>query len=166
MHDAAYAYVREAVRTTTVPDGPVVEIGARNINGTVRDLFPGRSYVGVDDVPGDGVDVVANGAEYQPPTPPAIVVCTETLEHTSEAEAICRQVARILAPGGVFIVTAAGDGRAPHSAIDGGPLRPGEYYDNVGADQLRQWLSDFDHVRIQINPGPGDIYATAMRESA
>src|SRR5678809_1536471 len=67
-------------------------------------------------------DVVASGESFQPPHPAAVVLCCETLEHAACAEAICRNAYRMLAPGGVFVVTAAGEGRDPHSAVDGGPL--------------------------------------------
>lgn len=166
MHDAAYRYVRGEVNTLKLPAGLVVEIGSRDINGSVRSLFTGRDYIGVDHFPGEGVDVVANGSDFVPPSEPAVVVSTETLEHTPHAEDICRNVAKMLAPGGVFIVTAAGQQRAPHSSVDGGALRPGEYYSNVVEPQLRQWLSDFSDIRIQLNPAAGDIYATAIKGKA
>lgn len=162
MHSEAYDYVQ----SVSVPDGAVLEIGARNINGSVRGLFPGRPYVGIDIAPGPDVDVVADGSAYAPEAPPAVVVCAEVLEHAENAAAICAQAHRVLSPGGVFIVTAAGDGRAPHSCIDGGQLRDGEYYANVSAHQLAGWLSGFADVQIRENPAAKDIYATAIKESA
>ena len=66
-------------------------------------------------------------------------------------------------PGGVFIMTAAGEGRLPHSAIDGGPLRQGEFYHNVTASELEGWLSGFAEARITTNPQAGDIYARAVK---
>ena len=66
MHPEARAFV--AAAATRLPPGPVVELGARDFNGSVRDLFPGApAYVGVDLAPGAGVDVVADAADWRPP---------------------------------------------------------------------------------------------------
>jgi ubiquinone/menaquinone biosynthesis C-methylase UbiE len=90
------------------------------------------------------------------------VVCCETLEHTPDAEAICRNAHRMLMTGGVFLVTAAGDGRGEHSAVDGGPLRDGEFYRNVDRYHLETWLEMF-HFRMIDTATPGDIYAIAVK---
>lgn len=133
MHPGAYGFVQRAA--ALVPSrGPVYEIGSRIINGGVREIFHGRDFLGLDVAPGQGVDVVADGATYDPRPllgPPSTVVCCEVLEHTPAALDIVTQAARVLAPGGTLIVTCATDGRAPHSAVHGGPLQPGEYYANV-----------------------------------
>jgi SAM-dependent methyltransferase len=141
----------------------VLEIGSRDVNGSVRPLFPGRRYIGSDIEPGDGVEIVASGAAVTLPEPAAVIVTTETLEHTPDGEAICRNAYRLLQHGGVFIVTCAGIGRIPHSAVDGGPLRAGEFYANVSEADLWAWLSDFAEVSIEENPEAGDIYATAVK---
>jgi hypothetical protein len=162
MHHAAYTFIaQEASRL-----GPctfVVELGSRDVNGSVRHLFDADRYIGVDCVPGPGVDVISDAERYTPDSAPDVVICAETLEHAANAAAICAQALRVLAPGGVFIMTAAGEGRAPHSAIDGGPLRQGEFYHNVTASELEGWLSGFAEARITTNPQAGDIYARAVK---
>lgn len=162
MHEGAYWFVAGCVDSLPT-DGLVVEIGSRNVNGTIRGMFLGREYIGIDMAPGLSVDVVATGATYQPPHPATVVMCCETLEHTEEAEAICRNAYRMLAPGGVFVMTAAGHGRAPHSAVDGCDLRSGEFYSNVEEEDLRRWLSEFSDVSITTRPDLGDIYALAIK---
>jgi hypothetical protein len=64
------------------------------------------------------------------------VVCCEVLEHTASALVIIANAYRALLHDGVFIMTCAGERRAEHSAFDGGPLRPGEFYRNVSESQL------------------------------
>jgi hypothetical protein len=153
------------------PRDSVIELGSRTVagpwpySGPVRHLFPGAEYVGVDIVAGPNVDVVGNAATWQPnPLRPVdTVVCTETLEHTPQACEICSNAWQLLAPGGVFLVTAAGAGRAPHSAVDGGPLRDGEYYRNINRVQLRDWLAPFGFCLIDTFSTPGDIYALAVK---
>ena len=165
MHDAAFAFVRDYVTAHGRPSGTVVEIGGRDINGSVRVLF-GDPYISTDIRGGDGVDVVADGETYQPPAPAGAVVCCEVFEHTPRGEQICANVFRMLAPGGVFLVTAAGDGRKPHSAIHGGRVESFEFYENVTRTMLASWLRDFAEVEITENPPCGDIYAVAVKGAA
>jgi len=64
--------------------GNVIEVGARNVNGTVRHVFDGRatSYTGVDLVACPGyVDVVADAMAWAPDELVDGVVCCEVLEH-------------------------------------------------------------------------------------
>lgn len=164
MHDAAFRYVARVVADLPRPQR-VVEIGSRNVNGTPRSLFAGvESYTGIDVRPGDGVDVVADGATWQPDEPVDLVVCMEVLEHAPEAGEIVANACRMLRPGGTLILTAAGEGRAPHSASDGGPLQAGEFYRNVSADDLRQWARAFETCDVET--GRGDVYATCRKGAA
>ena len=150
----------------------MVELGSRDFNGTVRDLFPSApTYLGVDLAPGAGVDVVADAADWRPPPgqpAPELVVCCEVLEHTRAASAIVRNAHTLLAPGGRFVVTAASTGRPPHSALDGGPLRAGEYYRNVNRRDLAGWLvgAGFAVEALEFHPDRGDVYALARKDAA
>lgn len=163
MHPAAYQYVADAVARLPQRPRSVVEIGSRFINGGIRSLFRGAAYTGIDIVAGPGVDIVADGATWQPPAPVDVVVCCEVLEHTPKAPLIIANAARMLTPGGCLIVTAAGPGRAPHSAIEGGPLRKDEYYRNVTHDELHYWLhrANFNTFTIDTDEAAGDIRAVA-----
>jgi SAM-dependent methyltransferase len=164
VHEGAYSFVRSVAGQR--PSGLVVEIGGRNVNGTIRDLFKDERYISTDKYDGPGVDIVADGTTYVPPEPAACVVCCEVLEHTPDAETICRHAHDILATGGVFIVTTAMHPREPHSAIDGSTLRAGEYYGNVDERRLLRWLVMFDRVTIEQHADRGDIYAIAHKGPA
>lgn len=163
MHSQALAYIN-AVLPADVSS--ILEFGSRNINGSVRDLVPTIDrYVGVDVVDGPGVDVVADAAEVEVPGLFGVVVCAEVFEHADDLE--CRAIAvnarRHLVDGGLFIATMAGPGREPHSAVDGGPLRDGEFYRNVSKPQLSAWLhrAGFRNVHVDVY-GP-DVRCTAVR---
>jgi hypothetical protein len=82
----------EAVVAHERPRAPVIEIGALNVNGTVRPLFP-TPYLGLDLQAGPGVDVVGDIEECEGRWAKAehykTVVCCETLEHVaSPADAL------------------------------------------------------------------------------
>src|SRR6516164_10084067 len=182
MHEGAYRFVADTVRQLE-PRRCVIELGSRTVagdwpfSGPVRPLFGDAAYVGVDIADGPNVDLVADAAHWPVPGLAWLgtgwmqhfvsdgvdtVVCCETLEHTPDAEAICRNAHRMLMTGGVFLVTAAGDGRGEHSAVDGGPLRDGEFYRNVDRYHLETWLEMF-HFRMIDTATPGDIYAIAVK---
>ena len=170
MHEAAYTFVQQALSRVVVPPGPVLEIGGRNINGTVRPLFEDRPYASVDLRDGPGVDLVGDVCDLDPIRTAqslfrkprvACVVCCEVLEHAEDGRGICQWAAKILGPRGVFLVTAANPLRFSHSGIDGGNLHPGEYYQGVSASMLNSWLKPFRFVEIQEQGA--DIYAVAIK---
>lgn len=165
MHHNAYAFVAKAIEATQA-QGPVIDIGGRNINGSVRGLFGETSYISIDVLSGPGVDIIADGSTYRPLCKVNTVVCCEVLEHTFKAAKICRNAYRMLRAGGVFIVTTATEGRRPHSAIDGGSLRSGEFYRNISEGLLRRWLKPFARVEIAFNRETADIYAVAIKRAA
>jgi hypothetical protein len=159
MHPEAYAFVR-AVLTRHAPTA-VLEIGSRDVNGGIRGLFPGARYLGIDVLEGPGVDVAADGGSYVPDFLPDCVVCCEVLEHTREAERIVRHMVDLVATGGLLIVTCAGPRRGAHSAFDGGPVRAGEFYQNITAAELEAWLSEVSTVYV--SELGGDLQAWAIR---
>ena len=164
MHEAARAFVARVVAGLPQPPTSVVEIGSKDINGSVRDLFHGAAYTGLDLAPARGVDVVADGATWRPPTPVDLVVSCEVLEHTKAARAIVANAYRMLKPGGVVILTMATDPRPPHSAIDGGGLRLGEYYRNVSEAMLAYWMRAAGWGGFVIDDDtPGDLYCWAIK---
>lgn len=163
MHAEAYIFIKSAVKQFG-PFTDVIEIGARHINGSARDLFKSAArYIGTDIMDGAGVDVVADGATYDPPYPPDCVVSSEVFEHTEAWPEIVTNAHRMLAPGGYLIATCASYGRAPHSAIDGGLPRPGEFYRNVRPVDMAGALHEFAWFRLEFDEHAGDLRLVARR---
>jgi hypothetical protein len=159
MHPEARAYVAEHRSDDKMQ---ALECGARDVNGSVRDLFPNTSWVGVDIGDGPGVDVVADFADYTHPEPVDLVVSTEVLEHTCRWRDIVAAAARNLRDGGKVIITAASHGRAPHSAVDGGPDIGSEHYANIDPHELHEALSaHFTQVHVQ--KAGTDVQAVAIK---
>ncbi len=165
MHQEAFQFVQ---RYAAMLPGrhSVCELGSRDVNGSVRPLFASAAcYLGIDTAPGPGVDLVADAADGRPQDGQRFdtVVSTECLEHTSAADKVCQTAYEILDVGGVFLVTAAGVMRAPHSGVDGGRLRAGEWYANITAADLREWLKPFAVALVDDFSRTGDIYAFAVQ---
>jgi SAM-dependent methyltransferase len=167
VHDQAMQWI---ARHATEAKVSVLDLGGRDVNGSPKALFPNASeYTVVDILPGEGVDVVADAATYDTNgVHYDVVVCAETFEHTAVWPGICRAAYKALKPGGKFIVTTAGPGRPPHSAIDGlFRLHPGEHYANVPAAELARVLHEtgFNDVIVdsQWSPNPCDTRAVATR---
>lgn len=123
----------------------ILEFGSLDINGSVRSVLqPSTSrYVGIDPAYGKGVDIVADASVFRDTQLFDIVVCCEVFEHTEKWPQIVFNAHRNLREGGLFIATMAGEGRAPHSAIDENPIRPHEYYKNVTVAELEDELRIF-----------------------
>lgn len=161
MHNEAFQFVAQFATDQPIS---VIEIGSRNINGSVRSLFPNASWTGLDLHPGPDVDIVCRAEEYTPPVLVDLVVCCEVLEHAENWRELIGAAALWLKPDGRIILTCAGPGRPEHSAIDGQPrLIPGEYYDNVSADQIAEELH-YAGCLIEVCEQAGDDTQAAARK--
>lgn len=142
----------------------VVDVGGRDINGSPRHLFPAADpYVAVDLFAGPGVDVVCDVVSWTPPHPFDVVLCLEVLEHAESWPAIVEAMFGLCAPGGLAVVTCAGPGRHAHSAVDGGPLRPGEWYGNVAPGELGAVLGAVGFVDVVVEQQGADTRGCAVR---
>lgn len=110
MHQSVMDWVTAQVATYELAVRNTVELGSRNINGGVRGLFTG-GFVGVDMVPGPGVDMVAR-CDDLPLADESfdVVVSTEMLEHDPFFWLSLAEMTRVLAPGGHLLLTTRGIG--------------------------------------------------------
>jgi SAM-dependent methyltransferase len=119
----------------------VLEIGSLDINGSIRALFEGCDYTGVDVAPGPGVDRVCHGEDLDdPPASFDTVISCEVMEHNPRWQDTFRNMVRLCRPGGLVVMTCATRGRAEHgtsrSMPGNSPLTVGlgqEYYRNLTA---------------------------------
>jgi len=143
-----------------------IEVGGRDINGGLRDLFTADQYTCIDLESGPGVDVVADCRDWAPDHPADAVLCAEVLEHAPDPAGIVKTCISYLAPGGLLVLSCAGPGRAPHSGHDGAPwLKPGEHYANILPNDLEDWLAELDDVTVTYAAGPADVYAVGTKGS-
>ena len=171
MHEAAFHFIAHIVQKEG-PFDSVIEIGSLDINGTVRPLFGDAEYTGLDPQEGPGVDWVGDALDYKPKKKVDCVVCCEVLEHSPKWQAIVKKGMEWLDDDGVFLITAAGPGRKPHSAVDGSHnVRDFEHYENIRpSDLAKELLPDFitegtASVGVQVRTLGEDTQAVAVRHA-
>lgn len=146
----------------------VLEIGSRNVNGSVRDEFVDSDYTGVDVEKGPGVDVVCFGHEYQVEPESFDVVCSnETFEHDPHAAQTVAHMLSLLRPGGLFFMTCAGEGRKEHGTTRTGACYgpDANYYQNVSLSLFLTWIqeSEFEELFLKDNREVFDLYCYAIK---
>lgn len=171
MHEQAYHWIAGNVQKLG-PFESVIEIGSLDINGSVRPLFAGAEYIGLDPQEGPGVDWVGDALDYVPEKKVDCVVCCEVLEHAKDWEKLVKKGMEWLDDDGVFLITAAGPGRKPHSAVDGSHnVRDFEHYENVSpADLAKALMPDFAtpgtaSFGVQVRRLGEDTQAVAVRHA-
>lgn len=99
----------------------VVEIGAQNVNGSLRDVAPpGVRYIGVDFVVGKGVDVVLTDPYCLPFESESVdvIVSSSCLEHSEMFWLSFTECLRILKPDGLLFINVPSNGAFHRYPVD------------------------------------------------
>jgi SAM-dependent methyltransferase len=110
MRTTILKLVKRIDAATRLPE-PIYEFGAghtvgQESRGKVRDFFRGRNYVASDLEPGIGVDRVLDVQRLD--VPGGVVgtaILLETLEHVEKPWLALEELHRVLAPGGVVLIS-------------------------------------------------------------
>jgi SAM-dependent methyltransferase len=134
-------FIAELGQRLELPE-PVVEFGSLQVepdqSNDLRLVFPNHEFIGTDMRPGPGVDRVEDlrslsFGEGEVGT----AVCVDTLEHCEDPLTACREIHRVLRPGGVLAV----------ASVMWFPIHgyPHDYW-RFTPDGLRVLLAPFDDV--------------------
>lgn len=99
----------------------VVDIGAQNVNGSLREVCPSRfEFVGVDFMQANGVDIVLEDPYTLPFADNSIdaVVSSSCFEHSEMFWILFLEVIRILKPNGLFYLNAPSNGSFHRYPVD------------------------------------------------
>jgi len=153
----------------------VLEIGAYDVNGSVRQLFAGaKDYTGVDLIEGPGVDVVAYGHQLSDPDGSYdLTLSGECFEHDEHWPDTFTTMCRLTRPGGLVVVTCASTGRPEHGTrrtdqkeSPGTQARGLDYYRNLTEQDFRAlpgFGSWFKEHLFSYNPTSFDLYFVGVK---
>jgi SAM-dependent methyltransferase len=147
----------------------VLEVGSLNVNGTLRDFFTECRYIGIDVSPGNEVDVVCEGQNYNAPNNTYDVVSSaECFEHNPYWFETFQNMIRLCKDGGLVFFTCATDGRPEHGTSKTTPLDSPltvqlgwDYYKNLNENDFRSKLnfdSYFSEYHFEVNDESHDLY--------
>ena len=167
MHAQAAHWIREQVVRFGLFNADTVDLGGRDVNGTIHQFFHLPVTV-VDIIDGPGVTYVTDAATWEPDREYQVALATEVFEHTPSWPLIIRTAWKALIPEGMFLGTCASRSRPAHSAIDGGPLREDEYYRNVDPEVMRAVMKNqgwrlWDVIEADGYFGDDDLYCWGIK---
>jgi SAM-dependent methyltransferase len=105
----------------TLVGATVVDIGAQNVNGSLKDVIPGNlRYIGVDFVEAKGVDVVLDDPYTLPFESESIdiVVTSSCLEHSELFWVLFLEILRVLRPNGLLYINVPSNGDFHRYPVD------------------------------------------------
>jgi SAM-dependent methyltransferase len=105
----------------TIPSGIVVDVGAQDVNGSLKQVCPPHMhYVGVDFVAGKGVDVVLDDPYRLPFDDGSLdmVVSSSCFEHSQMFWVLFLEIMRVLKPSGLFYLNAPSNGPFHRYPVD------------------------------------------------
>ncbi len=110
-HPTCINFGKNSITREEINGKDVVEVGSFYVNGSLRDIVEGLGparYVGVDIIPGPGVDEVCDARELLDRYGEAsfdVLISTELLEHVRDWRKVISNFKRILRPGGVALAS-------------------------------------------------------------
>ena len=121
MHDTAIEIGKKFFEIHGRAGQLIVEIGSKNVNGTLRNCSPdGATYLGIDVEAGPGVDIFVS---FGKPIPVRsdfadIVVSSSVFEHDPCFWETFVELARLLKPGGILYLNAPSNGSYHRYPVD------------------------------------------------
>ncbi len=143
-----FDFVADLAQRVDFPE-PIVEFGSLQVKegqpNDLRPLFAGRRFVGTDFRAGPGVDRIEDlrGLSFGAGEV-GTALCLDTLEHCADPLTACREMHRVLADGGLCVITSV--------MLIGIHAYPSDYW-RFTPEGLRLLLEGFDDVDVT---GMGD----------
>jgi len=160
-HAACIDFVRQRLHLEEVKGREVLEVGALNVNGSVRPLVcalqPGR-YIGVDIKSGRDVDEICDASELVQHFGRSsfdLLISTEMLEHVRDWRKVISEFKHVLRPGGLLVITTRSLG-FPYHAF------PDDFWRYEQSD-LEKIFSDFDCEAIESDPSAPGVFLKARK---
>lgn len=140
-------FVAKNLSAKEVKNKKVIEIGAYNVNGSVRAFVEGlkpSKYVGVDIKKGPGVGIICNIENLVDrfgENSFDIAICTETLEHVFDWKKAIFNLKHIVKKGGIIFITTRSRGFPYHAY-------PYDFW-RFEKNDMRSIFSDFEGLILE-----------------
>lgn len=161
---ACLAFVQRTVQAVEIARKLVLEVGARDVNGSVRpavEALKPKRYVGVDIEAGPRVDYVCDAVNLIDQFGEAsfhTVLTTEMLEHVEDWRAVLHNLKGVLKPGGVLFLTTRSRGFPYHGY-------PHDYWRYEVAD-MQVLFADMDILELESDPSEPGVFLKARKPEA
>lgn len=139
----------------------VLEVGSHDVNGSLRPILTAwhpAEYVGVDLAAGPGVDVVCPAEQLVARFGAArfdVLISTEVIEHVEDWRTVIANCKRVLAPGGLMLLTTRSPGYPYHAF-------PHDFWRYDQAD-MRAIFADFAILALQDDPSRPGVFLKALK---
>jgi SAM-dependent methyltransferase len=160
MHKSAYEIGAKFLERYLSPEmGRVLEVGAFDVNGSLKDFKPKNcEWVGVDLEPGKGVDIVIERSNRLPFDDNAfdLVVATSVFEHDPTFWLTFNEMIRVVKPAGFVYICAPSNGW-----IHRYPMDVYRFYPDAGiglVDWGRREYPELELVESFISERDGDVW--------
>jgi SAM-dependent methyltransferase len=154
--EACIAFGMSHLHAEDVQDRTVLEVGARNVNGTLRSYVQAlrpASYLGVDLRSGPGVDAICPAEElvqHYGSNTFDLVLSTEMLEHVRDWRRVVNNLKRVLKPGGVLLLTTRSKGYALHGY-------PNDFW-RYEIPDIRFLFAEFSTLALMADPSEPGVF--------
>ena len=120
----------------------ILEIGSYEVNASIRDIFKGSNYFGIDLLNGPGVDLVMNGENINNLNKKFdVIISSECFEHAVNWKEIFKAMIDCIKDDGYVIMTCASKGRTEHGT------KRADFYDSI-----------VHNYEVKSSPGTEDEY--------
>lgn len=139
----------------------VLEVGAYNVNGTLRPILEAwgpSEYVGVDLMEGPGVDVVCEAerlVEHFGAESFDLVVSTEMVEHVRDWRRVFSNLKRICRPEGLIVITTRSPGYPYHAY-------PHDFW-RYSLDDMQAIFADCELLALEPDPTYPGVFLMARK---
>lgn len=160
-HRSCIEFVTSQLSPGEIQGSSVLEVGSRDVNGSVRPLVervgPAR-YVGVDIEQGPGVDEICDVSELVSRFGSEqfdLVLSTELLEHVRDWRQAVSQMKEVLRPGGRLVITTRSRGFGVHAY-------PHDYW-RYEPEDMRRIFGDLTIESLERDPTRPGVFLKAQK---